>query len=290
MIPGRTSIIIPARQEPYLRPTVEDCLRQARGDVEVVVVLDGWWPEPTLPEDPRIAVLHWGTAQGLRQSINAGMAMATGEYVMKLDAHCAVGEGFDVTLKASCGEQDIVVPEKYSLIPETWERCKHPWQYFYLSWPWEENGLTWGLHEKNYGPSVNYARRRIPVDDILTFQGSAWLLRRTYWDRIGPMNVERYYFAHEAVELGMRAWLGGGRCRIVKAAWYAHLYKGKAHRRGFSRHKQRWNAAIAESTIYWMTDQWPERVHDFAWLVDKFGPLPGWPENWQAEFLERRAA
>jgi glycosyltransferase involved in cell wall biosynthesis len=289
----KVSVIIPARQEEYLLPTVADVLKQATGDIEVIVVLDGWWPNPMLPDDKRVKVLHWGAAQGLRPSINAGMEMATGEFVMKLDAHCAVGHGFDEILAAACGPHDLVVPEKYSLLPETWARFRAPWHYFYLTWPWDETRSPWGMHEVAYekvgiAPPA-CANHALPIDDILTFQGSAWLMRKSHWRWLGPMETDRYYFAHEAPELGLKTWLGEGegRCRIVKSAWYAHLHKGKSHRRTFLRHKTQWNAAIAWSTTYWLSDTWPYRRHDFAWLYEKFGPLPGWPEGGAVEAKRR---
>src|SRR5512139_2517413 len=68
---ARTSVLIPSRHEEYLVPTVVDALKQARGDVEVIAILDGWWPNPGLPDDKRVKILHWGIAQGLRPSLNA---------------------------------------------------------------------------------------------------------------------------------------------------------------------------------------------------------------------------
>jgi len=289
---SKVSVIIPARNEEYLAPTVADILKQATGDIEVCVVLDGWWPSPALPDDKRVKILHWGTAQGLRQSINAGMAMATGDYLMKLDAHCALAKGFDQTLAAACEEHDLVVPAKYSLIPETWEKFRDPWHYFFLTWPWDETRQPWGMHEVAYEKIGSPApltplNQALPIDDILTFQGSAWMLRRAQWDRLGPMDAAHYYFAHEAVELGLKMWLSGGRCRIVKTTWYAHLHKGRAHRRAFARHKNPWAEAVEWSTKYWLADQWPARIHDFAWAYEKFGPLPGWPENGAIEAKKR---
>jgi hypothetical protein len=285
---AKVSVIIPARGEPYLVQTVQDVLAHATGDIEVIACLDGWWPDSPLPDDPRVHVLHLGTPHGLRTVINAGMAMATGTHLLKLDGHVSVSQGFDEVLVAACGETDLAVPAKRSLIPETWEIHRDPWHYFWLTYPWAEDGTFIGLVEKNYGPDVNAAKADIPVDEILTFQGSAWMIRKTFWDRVlAPMDDARYYFAHEAVELGMKTWLSGGCCRIVKAAEYGHLHKGKGHKRTFFRNKHKWRDAIARSTHYWMTDQWTARAHDFAWLVDRFGPLPGWPVNWQHDAAQR---
>ena len=41
---SRVSLLIPARNERFLSRTVQDVCEKARGDVEVLVVLDGAWP------------------------------------------------------------------------------------------------------------------------------------------------------------------------------------------------------------------------------------------------------
>jgi glycosyltransferase involved in cell wall biosynthesis len=283
---SKVSIVIPSRQEPYLIKTVEDVLRQATGDIEVVVGLDGWWPEQPFPDDKRVHCLHHGTAQGLRPTINACVQIAKGEFIFKLDAHCGLSKGFDEVLKAECGEGEVAIPAKYSLEPDAWVAFREPWHYFYLTWPWLDDETFIGLIEKNYDPSYNIPRLHKPVDEILTFQGSAWLLRRSHWDRLLPngMDNDHLYFAHEALEIGMGTWLSGGRVKIVKNAHYAHLFKGKSHKRTFIRHKRRWADAIRWSTEHWM--QHPM----FPDIVGRFMPMPDWPADWQAQIVARRAA
>lgn len=286
------SVLIPSRNEPYLRPTVVDALRQATGDVEVIVVLDGWWPDPPLPEDPRLHVLHWGTAQGLRPSLNAAAQMAKGDFLFKLDAHCALAHGYDETLSAACGTEDVVVPAKYSLDAQTWTPFKDPWLYYYLKWPWPPDGKFVGLQDKNYPPEVNAEKAHLPIDDILSYQGSAWMLRRAYWHRLLPdgMDAEHYYFAQEPQEVGLKAWLTGGRVRIVKTTWYAHLWKGRSNKRQFLRHRDKWDAAMLWSTRHWLLDEEPGCQYSFSWLIDKFGLLPGWPMDWEQEAHRRLIA
>src|SRR5690348_9367935 len=83
VIDGRVSIIVPARNERFLLPTVCDLLAKAQGDIEVLVVLDGYWPDPPLPADPRLKILHRGKAFGMRPAINAAVQMSTGEFLLK---------------------------------------------------------------------------------------------------------------------------------------------------------------------------------------------------------------
>ena len=48
------SIIIPSRNEPFLQHTIDDILAKAAGEIEVIVVLDGYWPTFELKQDPRV--------------------------------------------------------------------------------------------------------------------------------------------------------------------------------------------------------------------------------------------
>ena len=52
MVTGRVSVIIPSRNERFLTKTVIDLLAKAQGDIEIIAVLEGYWPDPPLPEDP----------------------------------------------------------------------------------------------------------------------------------------------------------------------------------------------------------------------------------------------
>ena len=41
---SKLSVIVPARNELFLNKTVDDLFAKAHGDVEVIAVLDGYWP------------------------------------------------------------------------------------------------------------------------------------------------------------------------------------------------------------------------------------------------------
>lgn len=288
MTRGRVSVLIPARQEPQLVPTVRDCLAQATGDLEVVVALDGWWPKE-LVNDPRVHYLHWGEAKGLRPSLNAAKAVATGEFLFKLDGHCCLQRGYDEALKQLCGDSEIVVPAKRSLDVATWSMHRDPWWYYYYLWPWEPqpDGTEKfkGLQDRNFDPALNAELTPRYGNDILTFQGSAWMIRRTWWERILPAGMdERYYYAAEPVELGLTTWVNGGRVRIAKSVEYGHLAKGQGeHKRQFARDKRKWRMAMEWATKLWMAHP------GFPALIARFGPFPGWPEDWQAEAQRRFA-
>jgi len=89
------SVIIPARNEQFLSRTIEDILSNIEADTEVVIVLDGVWAEPVIPQHERVNVIYVPEAIGQRAASNIGVKLAQGKYVMKVDAHCAFDKGFD---------------------------------------------------------------------------------------------------------------------------------------------------------------------------------------------------
>src|SRR5678815_4260105 len=98
--PYALSILIPARNEFYydidlLHETITNVLANTSAKTQVVAVLDGYdtqWPLTPLPINSRLTVIQHRKSIGQRAATNEAARVATGEYVMKLDAHCALDE------------------------------------------------------------------------------------------------------------------------------------------------------------------------------------------------------
>jgi len=86
----KVSIVIPSRNETFVVRMVEDLLLKATGDVEIIVVQDGP-PYQEFPNDRRIVVVN-SPQMGLKPCVNFGVGIATGEYILKSDAHCMFGQ------------------------------------------------------------------------------------------------------------------------------------------------------------------------------------------------------
>ena len=69
--------IIPARNEKYLMPTIQSLIDNADDWIEVIAVLDGYWPEEDLIQDNRVKYIHKGEAQGMRPALNSAAAAAS---------------------------------------------------------------------------------------------------------------------------------------------------------------------------------------------------------------------
>lgn len=278
------SIIIPARNERFLPQTVADIHAHATGEYEIVVALDGYWPAPPLPDHPRLKVIHWAPARGMRACINAAANVARGEYLMKVDAHTSFETGFDEILKPDCDDNMILIARRDRLDAETWgkqETGKPPIDLHYLSCPitnpdgYSFHGAIW--------PERDRQRLHIPVDETMSFQGSMWMMRRSHWERLGGMPEEFYgSFTQEPQQLGMKTWLGGGQVMVSRKTTYLHLHKGSKYGRMYSVNRSEIKQGHYNSAVYWMNNKWKERKHDLEWLVDRFAPVPTWPDDWQA--------
>lgn len=289
------SIVIPTRRERFLQKTINDIFSKAKGEIELIISLDGYWPDPPLTDRKNQVILHRGEQSGMRVGINTALSIAKGDYFMKIDGHCMLDEGFDEKLKADCDDNWLIVPRRYSLEPEEWviKKDKAPVDYHYLSYPYmvgsEKINSPLGMHGNVWGQRAR-ERSEILIDDEMSSQGSCWFTTRKHWERIlNPMDILHYgTFRQEFQELGNKTWLSGGRVAINKKTWYAHLHKGKTYGYGYGFTNDRWDRWSKESELgrlfcidFWMNNLWKERKYDFEWLIDKFWPVPGWPENWK---------
>lgn len=315
----KVSIIIPDRNgQPYLQQTIDDLLAKAEGDIEIVVGVDGIWPDPPVNTHPKVIVFHHGMVHdniGMRETINKGVAISTGKYIMKIDEQCIVDKGFDTKLKADCEDNWVVIPRRYRLNWDTFQleeylmntdengnititpdpNAKHvrpPVDYMYLAYPYERPfDKTCGLHGDKWDQR-HYDRQEILIDETMSWQGSCWFTTRKHWDTtIVALDTDRYgNFTQEAQEIGNKTWLSGGRLMVNKKTWYAHGHKGKKGKGyGFSNEQYKRHMEGTERGRKFCIDYWVNNNHllehptwhTFEWLIERFSPVPSWPQNWR---------
>ena len=297
----KLSIIIPSRSPQYLKKTVNDLLSKAEGEVEVLIIFDGIWPDDEeMPDsDKRVKFIHHGSVHdspGMRASINKGMAVAQGDYVMKIDEHCMVDQGYDKKLMADCNDDWVVIPRRKRLDAEKWENVRDgrpDIDYMKIDYPYAKPyDKTQGLHGSIWHRPE---RADILIDDVMTCQGSCYFMKKSYWEELFPdgMEDDKYGpFTQEAQELTNKAWLSGGRVVVNKKTWYSHLHKGskgKGYSFSTSQYKRHceWNEKGRVYCInYWLYTK--DYKYDFEWMIKKFWPLPGWPEDWKERIEEDR--
>ncbi|HUS89915.1 MAG TPA: glycosyltransferase family 2 protein [Desulfosporosinus sp.] len=274
------SVIIPARNETFLQATIDNIVKNAIGNYEIVVGLDGYMPCPDLKPLPNLKIYHSPEGIGMRPMINTMVDMAEGEFIMKVDAHCAFSQGFDSVLSDCCKSDWVVVPRQYSLDVDMWyKNVQKPCvDYWYLSPPCgfrDSDQRPLGLHAIRWFERTS----QNPIDDLMIFQGSCYFMRRDYFHTLSLMDVKKFgKFAYEGSEISLKTWLTGGRVVVNKNAWFAHLSKGKKYGRGYFLGK----SSVTESAkahYDWVINNSIEgAVHNLKWLINKFSPIPLWED------------
>lgn len=269
------SIIIPSKNEIFLERTVQNLLDNCTSEFEILVVLDGYNP-PERSSDSRVKYIHHETGVGMREGINSAVKVATGEYLLKIDAHCVVDYGIDEKLAADCEDNMVMIPRRYKLDDEKWCPKDEYIDYEYFIYPFKYNPVA--LHGFRWKERAN-ERKDILIDDTLTFQGSCWFMKKSHFEKSKFLKVKEFHglLFGEPEELGLTTWLNGGKVVVNKKTWYAHLFKGKKYGRGYFVNIEKSRDCYRYSYNLWVN----ENKEGFIKAIEKFWPIPGWPEDWK---------
>ena len=229
------SVLIPARNEMFLDRTVRDLLSNMRGDTEIIVVLDGAWADPPLAADPRLTVVYHPESVGQRAATNEAARLARGEFLMKLDAHCTVDEGYDVKLTepyktGEIGGDVTSVPRMYNLHVFDWvcqgcgarvyqgpqpTRCKKCDGQMEMEIVWQPRWsrktdfarFDTDLHFQYWGSYGRRPEAQGDIADVMCQVGACWLMRRERYFELGGLDEETGSWGQMGVEISCKSWL-----------------------------------------------------------------------------------
>jgi len=211
------SIIIPSCNDPYLNRTIRSLIWNKRGDIEIIPVIDGG--DEKVYEHHRVHPIYFSERKGLKEAINTGVKMARGDLIMKVDAHCQFAKGFDLELKPA--ENEVMIPRRYQLDVEKWEIMADEMPVDY------EKLIIHSRYKKFHGQvwrSRQRKRKDIMIDETMAFQGSCWVMHKSWFEQINPFEGDST-FPQEPLDISMKTWQAGGRILVNKNTWYAHKHK-----------------------------------------------------------------
>jgi glycosyltransferase involved in cell wall biosynthesis len=318
------SILIPSRNEEFLSRTVENILQNIRGNTEILVGLDGEWANPPIQDDPRVTILYHNESVGQRAITNDLCKLSTAKYVMKLDAHCAVDEGFDVKMLEAfkeTGDNVTMIPALYNLYAFNW-RCKKCGNEWYQSptpthcqLPGEarrdnpncdnttdfERVMIWKprLSRRNecyrFDTNLHFQYHRSwqkehegDFVETMSAQGSCFMLtREKYWE-LNISDEEFGSWGQQGVEVACKTWLSGGRLITNRRTWYAHMFRTQGGDFGFPfpLSGTQVDHARQYSKDLFLENAWNGQIHPLSWLIEKFKPLPDWHDPQNKELLD----
>jgi glycosyltransferase involved in cell wall biosynthesis len=295
------SVCIAARNEEFLPDTIEDVLKNSTADTEIIVVLDGYWPDPPLPDHPKVAIVHHTESIGQRAAVNEAVRISQAKFVMKLDAHCSVAKGFDTQLIKDCRRRN------WTLIPTMWNlhafdhKCvKCGKQYYQCDRPetccgceefervmvWKprerRRTIAWrfdkDMHFQYWGEYSNRPEAKKKILETMCFIGACWFIHREQYWKLEGLDEATGSWGQVGVEVACKSWLSGGKLLTDRNTWFAHMFRTKNKTFGFpykiSGNDQ--NRAKKYSQDLWLNDRWPKAIYKLEWLVDRFKPVPGW--------------
>ena len=287
------SVLIPARHEEFLQHTVDDVFRNARGDVEVLVALDNWDNPPAVSATKVIQTLR-----GQRGATNALAAIASGDYLMKLDAHCSMAPGFDLALMEDAGEDVTIVPAICNLHAYDWV-CPAGHRHFQGKYEaCEQCGsdklkkeTVWQMLAKPIRSSFyfdtalhfQYCEEEAPglVHDTMSIQGSCFMVsQKKYWE-LELCDEAFGSWGQQGTEVACKTWLSGGRVLCSKKAFYAHQFR---ETEGFPYPNPTEKIIEAQkfSRNLFLNNCWPKQVRSFQSLVEQFN----FPGDWTPKHLQ----
>jgi len=308
------SILIPARNEEFLSRTIQDVLEHIKGNTEIIVILDGYLPEVPLKYDPRITIIYNPVAVGQRGAAKQAAKLAKGKYVMKIDAHVALDDGFDVKMLEAFKKLDDnvtmipamrnlhvfdwVCPEghrRYQGLSGACETCGKPttkdivWipkkspTTFTFRFDKTMHFVYWGelakRSENIKGALCNDGTYDTNLRETMSIQGSCFMLTK---ERYLALDIDSDSFnswGQQGVEVACKTWLGPGDGRVIANlnTWYAHMFRTKGGDFGFPypNPQAKVNENRELSRELFQRDKWPLATRKFQWLLGKFNP-PDW--------------
>lgn len=309
------SIVIPAKNEQFLEPTVNGILDNARGKIELIVVCDGYWPDFEFPKDSRLKVIHRGSSEGsMRACINMGVAIAQGDYIIKSDGHVLWDEGFDVKLLEDASPDILLMPLRKRLDVVNWciqehDPIKKPdVSLEYLTYP-EDHKDGWG------GSSLSgaiwtdkiLATQDVMLQDTPAAQGSTWCLNRQTFNKLGLLDEALFSaFWQENQEQTFAITLRHGtrdkpgRAMSTRRTYAAHYHKGKPREveidgvettiggRGYSM-KESWLRSGRNAVMRFFAGEkvYKDQHSPLSALISLHHPMPGWSDQHLRELKER---
>jgi len=219
--------------------------------------------------------------------MNEGARISQAKYIMKLDAHCGMDEGFDVKLAEDCQPDWTMIPSMYNFHAFDW-KCKACGRQTYQGFKPDSCRCGGTEHEmvmiwKPRGNKITYSWR---FDKEMNFQ--YWRKHRKrpecQGDLIETMSCIGACFFMER----KRFWDLGGMDEL-HTGWgkFGHMFRTGNFKGAFDTgscfpykmSSKQIRYAKEYSKDLWLNDKWPKAVRKLDWLVEHFKPVPDWHEG-----------
>ena len=291
------SILIPARNEMFLKNTVEDILKNIEADTEVIVTLDGSWPVEPIKQHDMVNLIYVPKPIGHRAATNLACKLSRAKYVMKVDAHCSFDSGFDRKMIEDMQDDWTMVPVMKNLHAFDWvctdcgnRRYQGPSGKCPECGGEEKRDVLWRAKRSPNSTSYRFdknlkfqywgdykKKQKGDLVETMSLQGSCFMMtRKKYWD-LNICDEAHGLWGQQGTEVALKTWLSGGRVIVNRKTWYAHMFRTQGGDFGFpyplsGREVQ---GARKHSRELFINGKWDKARYNLDWLINKFKP-PEW--------------
>jgi len=310
------SIIIPARREEWLNKTIEDILKNKRGKTQIIVGLDGDWPEAPIQTHPDVVILYYPESIGQRAITKQCARISKAKFIAKTDAHCAFDEGFDVKMLEAfetAGDNVVICPTMRNLWVFNWVCPDGHTRYQGQSgickecgketvkdvvWIAKTNPHSWSYcfdSEPHFQYFQEYKKRAVKENNLtesMSLQGSFFMMTR---DKYFELDIDDESFGSwgsQGLTVACKFWLSGGRVLINHSTWYAHCFRTAGGDFGFPYPNP--GSKVQDAKKYardlFFNNKWDKQTRPLSWLVEKFWPIPGWSDEDLKKIKEKDSA
>ncbi len=300
------SICIPSRNEEWLTETIDDILKHKKAKTQILVGLDGQWPVKPIKDNPDVVVLFYPESIGQRAITNKLASLSNAKYIMKLDAHVALDDGFDqkmIDAFKKTGDDVVMAPTMRNLHVFNWVCPDGHTRYQGPSGPCKECGketkkdVVW--NPKTNPSSTSYCFDPEPhfqyfnevknrqwykdqgdLTESMSLQGSCFMLTRELYWKLNICDEAFGTWGSQGIEVACKFWLSGRKVLINHNTWYAHCFRTQGLDFGFPYELSGSQVSHAKKLAKEMFfDGRFKGERPVSWLVEKFWPVPGWTEE-----------
>ncbi len=300
------SVIIPARNEMFLKNTVDDLIKNKSDRTEIIIGLDGQWSDPPINDHPDVTIIYYPESIGQRAMTNQCVKLSKAKWIMKVDAHCAFDKGFDVKLMADMKDDWTIVPIMRNLhafdwvckkcgdrryqgqIPTSCPKCDNTTDF--------ERDIVWigkkspnstsycfdtEPHFQYFGDFKKRPEGQGDLTESMSLQGSCFMMTRKRYLDLNICDESFGSWGSQGIEVAVKSWLSGGKVVCNHKTWYAHMFRTQGGSFGFPyplSGRQVRDAKTKAKDIFF-NNKWDKAIHPLSWLVEKFWPIPKWKQD-----------
>ena len=126
------------------------------------------------------------------------------------------------------------------------------------------------------------------IDETSQIHGSGWFMTKDRFFELGGFpEIDPNGHGQEPIWLALKNWLMGGKVMVNKKTWYAHLHQdGSVKGYRYTREEERYTYNM--TATHWMADKEPNLIYNIEWFIEKFMPMPSWPDDWKKQLADWR--